>query len=688
MQGGFAVAFLKWLEAAIPPLSFLLILWALLEPKYSRRATIGAAVGFLAAELAAQAAVLLLGDSPELVLTLLPLTLYLPAITGLHLLSKSRFFPTALTWLFALLCDYLLEALQKLLHSLPFSLLGGLSETARAWLFCGALALEAVLLLALVYLALRRPFRAYVGAVEGDWPSLLFLPVMLLALYSYFLSSTIDVGALLLLFLTALAAFFVLARLISSLAEEQCAREARLQMESLRQNYELLQKKLELGRTSRHDMRHHMTALSALLQDGNYDEALRYVADWQGQLTQIEAETWCRSAAVNGVLSSYLAQAREAGCTTEVSVSLPREFPFEEVDLCVVLANALENAIHACQAAPEGAPRQIRLSMALTDRRRLTISVENSCCKNVEFDGDGFPIVPRREGHGQGLRSIAAAAEKYHGLFQCDCKDGTFTLRVVLLDGTPEPRNPHRGRAVCAGIFLALFLINCLPNLAEALELIPVLGPLVRIADLRTYAFSWGNSGLTVRDPVLEGNGSAVNEIVAQKEEFVRRMEESFIWYASRKYQGYVAGDIAYDVVRDDEELFILRFSATLNAGGSVDHSRYITLDKETGQVLTLAGLFTPEANYIFPISREIKAQMAEQIKAGTGDYFLPGGIWPDEDCFRAIQPDQDFYINEDGQLVIVFAEYEVAPGSMGSPEFIIPTDVLDGILTQPSILR
>ena len=45
-------------------------------------------------------------------------------------------------------------------------------------------------------------------------------------------------------------------------------------------------------------------------------------------------------------------------------------------------------------------------------------------------------------------------------------------------------------------------------------------------------------------------------------------------------------------------------------------------------------------------------------------------------------------YIDEAGQLVIVFDEYEVAPGYMGVPEFIIPTDLLDGLLAQPSPLK
>lgn len=215
-----------------------------------------------------------------------------------------------------------------------------------------------------------------------------------------------------------------------------------------------------------------------------------------------------------------------------------------------------------------------------------------------------------------------------------------------------------------------------------------MLGAVVRVADLRSYSLSWGSTGISVQEPVLDGDDQAVHELGQEKEAWIRRMEEQFIWYAARKYQGYVASDISYTVIRDDAELFVLRFDATLNAGGSVNYSRYITLDQQTGQVLALADLFLPESNYVFPISREIKAQMSEQMKAGEADYFLSGGIWPEEDCFQSIEDDQNFYINESGQLVIVFEEYEVAPGSMGTPEFVIPTDLLNGLLAQPSILQ
>lgn len=674
---------LKWLKGFIPPAAFLAIFWVLLEPKCSRKTARWALAGFLTAEAVLQGVVYALGGSPEAVFTLLPLTFYLPAIIGAHLLSRYPFLPTAVGWLFALLCQELLLTAQKLLGSLRFGLVW-------EWVFWALLLLGAVGLVIAARRLVQKPFRAAAGELGRGWSSLLFLPVMLLALYSYLLADASYTVVLALLFFTALAATVATARLFSSLAVQRQAKAATIQMEALRQDYELLQKKLELGRSYRHDTRHHMLALSALLQQGNGEAALDYVTRWQGQLTQIESGSWCHSAAVNAVLSTYLAQAEGAGCAVETEVSLPGELPFEETDLCVVLANALENAVRACRAIPEGRPRRIRLELTLIDNRRLTVRLENSCDTPVEFDDSGFPVTEQREGHGQGLKSIAAVAEKYHGMFQCGWESGVFSLRVVLLNAAPEPpRHPiRRGAAVCAGLLLAVFLFNCMPTLAQALEAVPVLGQVIRVVDLRSYAWAWGGTGSSVEKPVLDGDSQAVDAVQEKQKAVIREMQKTFLDYALQKYQGYVAEDITYEVVRDDDTLFILRFDTTLNAGGSVDYHRHIVLDKQTERVVELSDLFLDDVNYLFPISREIKAQMEEQMKAGTGDYFLPGGIWDESECFQSIAEDQAFYVDENGRLVITFDEYEVAPGSMGAPEFTIPTDVLDGLLAQPSLLR
>ena len=79
---------------------------------------------------------------------------------------------------------------------------------------------------------------------------------------------------------------------------------------------------------------------------------------------------------------------------------------------------------------------------------------------------------------------------------------------------------------------------------------------------------------------------------------------------------------------------------------------------------------------------------MTIEVNNGSGNYFIPGGIWNEDECFKSISPEQNYYINDQGKLVIVFDEYQVAPGYMGIVEFTIPTNVIDTILPEQSLLR
>lgn len=265
------------------------------------------------------------------------------------------------------------------------------------------------------------------------------------------------------------------------------------QMELQQRDYNAVCQKMELTQIYRHDMRHHLTALDELLQQGNSSGALQYVRALNGGLESLTHPAECVNGTVNAILTAYIVQAADAGCSVETRIRLPEKLPFEETDLCVILANSLENAIHACRDLPEE-QRQIRLEMELTKNGRLIFSVENPCPRQVFFDSNGLPEVPRRENHGLGLPSIRAIADKYGGLFRCQWDAGRFILRVVLIPPEPPRSAGRRTGALTYGILallLCLILLNCLPSLANALEEIPVLGAVVRVVDLRTYTLAW-----------------------------------------------------------------------------------------------------------------------------------------------------------------------------------------------------
>lgn len=785
-----------FLWAGISFFAFLLTCAGLLERRFGKKGSLLVSAGFLFGIISLQASLFLTGQDHTLILTLLPLTAYLPAVVGIHILSGSGFFQTAAVWTMGMLVNYTLTFLQKLFIRY-FHRPEAVSSPQYGIILTGAIVLAAALLLVVVYRWLRGPFRAYVLHNHTSWLPLCFPVVMIFMLFSYFVNTTTNFTLWVLIFLTALSIFLVIARALVSAASVRRIQEAEKavaeQLEIQRREYEDICKKMELGRTYRHDMRHHLSVLEGLAGKGSNQEILRYIGSLSGQLSEISQETYCENPTVNAVLSSCIGRAaKEAGCRVTSSVRIPAQIPFDEMDVCVILANALENASNACKKVTEKESRHIQINADFSDNRKMTVSVVNPCSGQIEFDPDGFPLVPKREGHGIGLKSIAAIAQKYNGLFHCEWKEGQFWLRVVLFDpqGTPPPAKkkaaPRKAAAaVLTSVFALCFIINCMPAMAQALEGLPGLGVLVRVVNLWSWDFQWGDTAFHAVLPQMElaekstadasdtkvsatepavpqslpepkpeadpvprqepelsdalpeqpaipaasgtislENGEAadaasslpivqkptepslpagqtgqkaaqppdlsdgIEEINRQMESYIGMMQEKFLWYVARKYMGYTAADITYKTIRNDDTLLSIRFDTTINAGGSGQYSRCFTLDKRTGQVLELESLFVDGSGYVGIISEEILRQMAVQADAGLADYFLPGGSWPEQDCFQEIAPDQNFYIDSEDRLVIVFDEYEVAPGSAGMPEFILPTEILESILQQPSPLH
>lgn len=792
----------SFLWEGITFIAFLLTCAGLLEGRFGKKGSFFVSAGFLLGIGALQAGLVLSGQDQMLILTLLPLTAYLPAVIGIHILSRAGFFQTAAVWTVGILVSCTLTFLQKLSIRF-FHRPENVSAIQHSLIQTGCLLLAAALLLLVVYRYLRKPFRAYVLYNHTNWLLLCFPVIMVLLLFSYFLSATTNFTVWILIFLTALSIFLVMARALVSAASvlriQKSEKAVASQLEIQRREYEDIRKKIEMGRTYRHDMRHHLKVLEGLAGKENNEELLRYIGGLAGQLSEISQENYCENITVNAVLSSCIGRAeKESGCTVTSSVQIPAQIPFDEMDVCVILANALENAVHACEQTVEKEKRHIHITADFSDNRKMTVSVVNPCDAQIEFDSDGFPIVPKRKGHGVGLKSIAAIAKKYNGLFHCEWKEGQFRLRVVLFDsqGTPpsakkKPAPKKAAAATALSVFAFFFVINCMPAMAQAMEGIPGLGALVRVVNLWSYDFQWGDTAYHAVLPQVELTNNpddtpdpndvgtaptmpearpeaeqkpepesepevrqkskqadtapeqaklsadsgtiswdsdenadtapvlpivpkpadptpkptqpgrepeppletppdipaGIDDINRQMETYIEEMRQKFLWYAAQKYHGYVGMDITYETIRNDDVLLSIRFDATLNAGGSGQYSRCFTLDKQTGTVLELGDLFTDGSDYIGIISTEVFRQMTEQVNGGLADYFIPGGIWPEESCFKEIDPDQNFYINSQDQLVIVFDEYEVAPGSAGMPEFILPDTVLDGILRQPSLI-
>lgn len=286
--------------------------------------------------------------------------------------------------------------------------------------------------------------------------------------------------------------------------------------------------------------------------------------------------------------------------------------------------------------------------------------------------------------------------------------DGMRKMQESIDRAKMEKRRRNRARyrrlAASAAVFASLLVLpNTNASIAHAMGQMPVLGGFFQLVTFRNYVYEdethsaevnvgqvtyenniaseagkENESAVTQNQVEQDGNFAAAEQINTDIKQTTDKLIAEF--EESLQNEGY-KNLVAYtEVVTDNEKYYTIRLSVLEIEASGYQFYKYYTIDKSLGKVITLQDLFVEGSDYIGAISENIKEQMRAQMAASDEKrYFVDDEDFP-EDNFKTINEDADFYFNNQGQLVIAFDEYEVAPGYMGTPEFVIDEAALAGI--------
>ena len=270
-------------------------------------------------------------------------------------------------------------------------------------------------------------------------------------------------------------------------------------------------------------------------------------------------------------------------------------------------------------------------------------------------------------------------------------------LKSVMKDAAMEnKKNRNRRRilrltsaaAACAALFV--ILPNTSAGIAYAMEQMPVIGSLAEAVTFRNYEYKSDRNMAEVEMPqinpgqiaadseVQENLERSAEEINAEIREHTDELVEQFKANLEKE-EGYQDIVVKSEVLTTTADYFTLKLICYQGAGSGTQWNYYYTIDLHTGERLLLKDLFREGADYITPISENIKEQMRERMAADDKVYY-----WLDDDIeewnFKTITDETSFYVNDAGNIVIGFDEGEVAPMYMGTVEFEIPAEVTAGI--------
>ncbi len=204
-------------------------------------------------------------------------------------------------------------------------------------------------------------------------------------------------------------------------AVESSLRQAEVEME-------VLHRSASQTAIYRHDMRHHLNMLDGMLSSGNSEQARQYIKKVHSDIEAVSQKRFCENEAINLLCSYFTSKADKGGIELSVYARIPKDISIPDTELCSLLSNGLENAIHALEETPS-LPGKVDLYCEVKDGK-LLIEIKNPCKDNIQIK-DGIPI-SSQEGHGYGCQSICAITEKHGGLCEFAANGGVFSLRVIL----------------------------------------------------------------------------------------------------------------------------------------------------------------------------------------------------------------------------------------------------------------
>lgn len=269
----------------------------------------------------------------------------------------------------------------------------------------------------------------------------------------------------------------------------------------------------------------------------------------------------------------------------------------------------------------------------------------------------------------------------------------------------------QRVMATAAALLMAFIILpNTSGTVAYAMSQIPVFGRLVEVVTFRDYQYEDERNSANVEVPQLAvaeeeiseetvvtkgvaGEALIEEDAVKEKKENlqksmeeinaeIRAITEPFIEEFKTNLEneeGYQDLIVESEVINSTSEYFTLKLICYIGSGSGAEWNYYYTINLNNGERLLLKDIFMEGADYVTPISENIKEQMEEQMAADEMVYY-----WLHDEMeewnFKQIKEEQSFYINENGEVVISFNEGDVAPMYMGVVEFVIPQEVIGDI--------
>ncbi len=187
---------------------------------------------------------------------------------------------------------------------------------------------------------------------------------------------------------------------------------------------------IDVTRKSEHDLKHHLNTLKGLIDHDQTSQARVYIESLVTGQADLATIRYCNNDALNALLGYYAKLCDQEAIGLKLQMVVPADFFVDDLDLCVVVGNLLENAIEASRKMKSG-ERKIDAAGQVVGKQ-FYLTVDNRFDGQVKMKNGDYLSSKRRHSRGVGLSSVTDIARKYGGQADFKVEAGLFKASVMM----------------------------------------------------------------------------------------------------------------------------------------------------------------------------------------------------------------------------------------------------------------
>ena len=188
----------------------------------------------------------------------------------------------------------------------------------------------------------------------------------------------------------------------------------------------------------KHEMRNHLLAINILLNEGDHERLILYLASIQDAYIMPAEPVFCGHKLIQSMLGHARQRAYQIGIDLSIEVTMLPQISITDADIVSLLMNLLNNALESCERISSPDKRWITVDINCRGPY-LYVSVKNALYHEILHSKSNNLVTTKKDStfHGYGVSVVKNVAKKYDGFTSFEYKGNSFiaeaALRVVVL---------------------------------------------------------------------------------------------------------------------------------------------------------------------------------------------------------------------------------------------------------------